>query len=138
MIEWESELGARAARRLREEAVVWLTTVTERGAPLPSPVWFIWDGKESILIYSLAGARVRNLAVNPRVTLNFDGDGKGGDIVIFAGAAARDPDVPAADANPDYLAKYARAIERVTGSAESFAARYSVPVRVSLERLRGH
>ena len=55
------------ARHLREEIVVWLTTVTPAGSPLPMPVWFLWDGAESIVMYSMNGARVRNLEANPRV-----------------------------------------------------------------------
>jgi len=44
LIDEGSELGARVARRLREETVVWLTTVAPSGAPLPRPVGFLWDG----------------------------------------------------------------------------------------------
>jgi hypothetical protein len=36
-----TEFGARVARRLREEIVVWLTTVTPAGTPLPRPVGFV-------------------------------------------------------------------------------------------------
>ncbi len=61
MIDESSEFGARAARHLREETVAWLTTVTPSGAPLPSPVGFLWDGGDSVFVYSQPGARVRNL-----------------------------------------------------------------------------
>ena len=44
VIDEGTEFGARVARHLREDVVVWLTTVTPSGAPLPAPVWFIWDG----------------------------------------------------------------------------------------------
>jgi hypothetical protein len=60
-------------------------------------------------IYSQLGARVRNITANPRVTLNFDGDGRGGDIVILSGTAHVDADAPAADANPDWLDQVRRA-----------------------------
>ncbi len=36
MIDESTEFGARVAAHLREERVVWLTTVTPSGAPLPS------------------------------------------------------------------------------------------------------
>ena len=81
MIDEGTEFGARVARHLREEIVVWMTTVTPSGAPLPMPVWFVWDGADSVLMYSRDGARIRNLEANPRVTLNFGG-GHGGDIVV--------------------------------------------------------
>jgi hypothetical protein len=56
MIDLSPAFGARAARHLREETVVWLTTVTPKGVPLPSPVWFLWDGAESVLTYSMPSA----------------------------------------------------------------------------------
>ena len=36
--------GACVAQRLREDAVIWLTTVAANGTPQPNPVWFLWDG----------------------------------------------------------------------------------------------
>jgi PPOX class probable F420-dependent enzyme len=138
VIDESTELGARAASHLRDEIVVWLTTVTPRGAPLPMPVWFIWDGADSVAVYSQPGARVRNIQANPHVSLNFSGDGRGGDIVVFSGDAVIDETGPAASENPDYLAKYADHITRIGMSPESFAERYRFPVRIRLERLRGH
>jgi PPOX class probable F420-dependent enzyme len=132
-----SDFGARTAQHLREEIVVWLTTVSPRGAPLPMPVWFIWDGDESVSVYSQPGARVRNLESNPHVSLNFPGDGRGGDIVVLSGAATLDRDARA-DADDGYVAKYADHIARIGHTPESFADAYSVPVRIRLERLRGH
>lgn len=138
MIDLSSDFGARAARHLREETVVWLTTVTPKGAPLPSPVWFLWDGEEFVLMYSMPGARIANLKENPRVTLNFGGDGHGGDIAVFSGTATVDPELPRADANETYLSKYSDGIIRLGSTPEAFAQRYSEPVRIMLTGLRGH
>jgi PPOX class probable F420-dependent enzyme len=102
------------------------------------PVWFLWDGAESVVMYSMPGARVRNVEANPRVTLNFAGDGKGGDIVVLSGRAAIDRDTPPADQAGDYRAKYGEHIARIGMTPEKFVQRYSVPVRIHLERLRGH
>jgi PPOX class probable F420-dependent enzyme len=137
VIDEGTEFGARVARRLREELVVWLTTVTPAGAPLPRPVGFLWDGGELVSMYSQPGARVRNIAANPRVTLNFDGDGSGGDIVVLSGIAQADPDAPAADAVPAWLEKYAAQMDRAGMTPASFAGRYSVPVRIRLTRVDG-
>jgi PPOX class probable F420-dependent enzyme len=101
------------------------------------PVWFIWDGDESVSVYSQPGARVRNLESNPHVSLNFSGDGRGGDIVVLSGTATLDRDARA-DADDAYVAKYADHIARIGHTPESFADNYSVPVRIRLERLRGH
>jgi PPOX class probable F420-dependent enzyme len=138
VIDESTEFGARVARHLREEAVVWLTTVTPSGAPLPAPVWFLWDGAETVRMHSMPGARTRNLAANPRVTLNFAGNGRGGDIVIIAGEAAVDRDAPTADRDDAYLDKYAGDIERIGMTPETFAQRYSEPVGIRLTRVRGH
>jgi PPOX class probable F420-dependent enzyme len=137
VIDESTEPGARAARHLREEVVVWLTTVSPAGAPMPRPVWFLWDGAESVSVYSLPGARVRNLESNPRVSLNFRGTEQGGDIVVLSGTAAIDPAAPPADRADAYLAKYREHIARIGMTPESFAERYRVPLRVSIERVRG-
>ena len=138
MIDQSTEFGARVADHLREEIVVWLTTVTPAGSPLPMPVWFLWDGAESVVMYSMPGARVRNVEANPRVTLNFAGDGTGGDIVVLSGSAAIDRDEPSADKAGEYRDKYDERIAGIGMTPETFAQRYSVPVRIQLERVRGH
>jgi PPOX class probable F420-dependent enzyme len=132
-----TEFGARVARRLREEQVVWLTTVTPAGAPLPRPVGFLWDGGDRVSVYSQPGARVRNIAANPQVTLNFDGDGRGGDVVVLAGTAQLDRSAPAADAFPAWLEKYAGQIAGFGMTPAAYAARFSVPIRILLTRVDG-
>src|SRR3954453_8422268 len=138
VIDDSTEFGARAARHLTDDVVVWLTRVSPRGAPLPMPVWFLWDGAESVVVYSQPGARVRNLESNPHVSLNFAGDGEGGDIVVLSGTATLAEDGQGADGDAGYVAKYEDDIARIGHTPESFAERYSVPVHIGLERLRGH
>jgi PPOX class probable F420-dependent enzyme len=116
--------------------VVWLTTVTPAGAPLPRPVGFLWEDGELVSMYSQPGARVRNIAANPKVTLNFDGDGRGGDVVL-SGTARADADAPAADANPAWLEKYSAQIEQFGMTPAAYAARFSVPVQIRLTRVDG-
>jgi PPOX class probable F420-dependent enzyme len=131
-----TEFGARAARHLRQDTVVWLTTVTPTGAPVPSPVWFLWDGDEAVLVFSLAGtARSRNIEANRRVSLNFAG---GGDIVVLSGRARIDHEAPPAHHVHAYVEKYTSGFHRLGLSPEQFAARYSVPISIQLTRLRGH
>lgn len=137
MIDESTEFGARVARRLREETVVWLTTVTPSGAPLPRPVGFLWDGGDTVSIYSQPGARIRNIVRNPKVTLNFDGDGHGGDIVVLAGLAEVDESGPSAAENTAWAAKYASEWEHAGMTAGSFAQRFSVPVRIHISAVHG-
>jgi PPOX class probable F420-dependent enzyme len=133
----ETPFGERVARRLRDEIVVWLTTDSADGTPQPNPVWFLWDG-DSFLIYSLPdAARLQHLARNPHVSLNFDGNGRGGDIVVFTGIAHLAPNEPSADQNAAYLAKYRARIDQNFGGPAAFAARYSTPIRITPLKVRG-
>jgi PPOX class probable F420-dependent enzyme len=138
MIDESTDFGARVARHLRDDVVTWLTTVTPAGAPLPAPVWFVWDRADTVTMYSMDRARVRNLEANPRVTLNFAGDGRGGDIVVLAGRAAIERDAPTAAESEAYLAKYAGHIERIGMTPATFAQRYEVPVHIRITRVSGH
>jgi len=137
VIDEGSEFGARVARHLREEKVVWLTTVTPSGSPLPRPVGFLWDGGRTVSVYSQPGARVRNIARNPKVTLNFGGDGSGGDIVVLSGMAEVDESGPSAAENAAWAAKYAAEWKRGGMTAESFAQRFSVPLRIRITDVHG-
>jgi PPOX class probable F420-dependent enzyme len=137
VIDEGTEFGERVARRLRKEQVVWLTTGTPAGAPLPRPVGFLWDGGDVVSVYSQPGARVRNIGANPKVALNLDGDGRGGDVVVFAGIAEIDPDAPPADAFPAWLEKYAGQIEGFGMTPASYAGRFSVAIRIRLVGLDG-
>jgi PPOX class probable F420-dependent enzyme len=138
-VDTSTPFGARAARHLREDVVVWLTTVSPSGAPSPNPVWYLWDGAATVLTWNLpTSARVAHVATNPSVALHFDGDGRGGDIVVVRGTAVIDHARPGPDAVPEYLAKYGEHIARIGHTPASFAAMYSVPVAVRLTGLRGH
>jgi PPOX class probable F420-dependent enzyme len=78
-----TEFGRRATRRLHESIIGWLTTVAPDGGPRPIPVWFLWNGDRSILVYSRPEKRkLANIAANPNVSLNLDSDGIEADIVV--------------------------------------------------------
>ncbi|HEY0118437.1 MAG TPA: TIGR03667 family PPOX class F420-dependent oxidoreductase [Cellulomonas sp.] len=133
----DTPLGARVRTRLRDEQLVWLTTVAEDGTPQPNPVWFLWDGADSVIVYNDNRARrLGRLTAGGRVSLNFQAGAGGGDVVVLTGTAAHAPDVPAPADNADYLAKYADGIAALGGPA-IFAGRYDVPVRIRIEHVRG-
>ena len=132
--------GERVARRLRDERLMWLTTVDANGTPQPTPVWFLWDEATStFLIYSRSDAkRLEHIKRNSRVALNFDGNGSGGDIIVFTGVAeVSTADLPA-DQLPAYVEKYRNFIARRYDTPENFASIYSVALRMKPRRIRGH
>ena len=130
--------GERVARRLRDEPIIWLTLVGADGTPQPNPVWFIWEG-ESFLIYSLTSAkRLGHLERSAKASLHFDGDGAGGDIIVFTGEVEIRPEEPQADKNGPYVEKYKEFIARSFQTPERFAALYSIPLRIRPTKVRGH
>lgn len=133
-----SAFGERVRRRLTDEMTIWLTTVGRDGSPQPNLLGFLWDGSDSLLTYNQAGAkRLANIRRQPLVSLNFDSDGSGGDVVVLTGTAEILVDHPAVPDNPAWLEKYGEAIGARFGDAVKFAETFSVPVRIHLTRVRG-
>jgi PPOX class probable F420-dependent enzyme len=134
-----SAFGKRVRRRLREDQVIWLTTVGADGTPHPNPVWFWWDrDRAEVLVFSRPDAhRLANIASRPRVALHFDGNRRGGDIVVLRGTAAIDDQAPPAHRTRGYATKYRAGMVRVSGSPAGFSDEYSVALRVRIVRVRG-
>lgn len=129
--------GRRVRERLADELVVWLTTVGADGTPQPNPVWFLWEGEDTILIYNRADAkRLVHVKARPRVSLHFDGDGRGGDIIVFNAVAELLEDFPLAHEHPPYAAKYAEQAAQLFEDAGDFAREYSAAMRVRITRAR--
>ena len=132
-----SDFGARVATRLRDEQLIWLTTVGSDGTPQPNPVWFLWNG-EQILIFSEPNqAKIRNIQRSPRISLNFNTNAHGGDVAVITGTAAIDDTAPSETERSTYLAKYAAGITSIGLTQESMLQKYSVLLRVTPEKLRG-
>ena len=131
-----TEKGARVAARLRDELVAWLVTVAADGTPVPTPVWFLWDG-ESMLVYSQRDKpKLRHIAVNPRVAIAMRTDEHGDALVVITGEAAVDEGAPRADQIPAYVEKYRAAIARLGSDAAGSAGEYSVAIRMRPTKLR--
>jgi PPOX class probable F420-dependent enzyme len=131
MLDTTTDAGARADRRLREEIMIWLTTVRSDGQPQSVPVWFLWDG-ETFLIYSQPGRqKLRNIGGNPRVGLHLNSNDRGVDVVRVEGAAQMLEDFPPATEVGEYLEKYRESIARIGFDPDGFARTYSVALRVT-------
>jgi PPOX class probable F420-dependent enzyme len=136
VIDQTTEVGARVAARLRDELVAWLVTVAADGTPVPTPVWFLWDG-ETILVYSQREKpKPRHIATNPRVALALRTDVVGDDLAVITGMAAIEESAPAAFELPPYTEKYRDEIARMGSDPEEFSGAYSVPIRITPTKLR--
>jgi PPOX class probable F420-dependent enzyme len=126
---------ARALERLTNDTVVWLTTVSPKLRPQPSAVWFLWDG-ETVLVYSADSARIKNIAVNPQVALNFNSDEHGDDISILYGEAAIDTQTPPAKDLAGYRARYDKRVPAIGMNWDTMSDRYRIPIRINLTGYR--
>jgi PPOX class probable F420-dependent enzyme len=133
-----NEFHARIARRLTNESTAWLVTTGSDGTPQPNPIWFLWDGADTVLMYSVEAAKVRHIEARPRVAFTLNTDEHGANVVIFTGTAVVDRSQPSVARNPAYLAKYGTSIEGIGYTPETFSAEFSAPIVVTLEKLRGY
>jgi PPOX class probable F420-dependent enzyme len=134
-IDRNTRFGASATAQLTDGIAVWLTTVDPAGTPQPTPVWFLWTGTDVLIFSEPAKAKLRNIAANPRVALHFDGDGRGGRVVVLTGPASVDE--PSEEELAAFDEKYGADIKRIGMTPAAFHADYSVPIRVRPDRLRG-
>ncbi len=136
-IDTNTPFGARVAKRLQEEQVVWLTTVRPDGVPQPNPVWFLWDG-ETILIYSQPEAKkVSHIRANPHVALNLNCTEDGGDVVVITGRAEIEAEPTITHLSQRYVEKYRQGFKDINETPESMAKSYSTVIRVRPTHLRG-
>ena len=136
MLNLDNPNHAAADARLRQETIIWLTTVDASGQPQTSPVWFLWDGDEFLIYGSADGKKTRNILANPKVGLNLDGNGQGGGVVVVEGTARIDAEGPPPSAVAAYVAKYGQRIESYGWSLESMARDYPHVIKVTPARIR--
>jgi PPOX class probable F420-dependent enzyme len=127
----------RVEARLRQNLMAWLTTVRPHdGQPVSVPVWFLMREDGTILLYSEPGKqKLRNIAENPRVSLGLDVTDIGRNIVRMEGIARQAHDQPAANQQPEYLAKYAERIGAIFGTPERFAELFSAVLIITPTKL---
>ncbi|HVB75840.1 MAG TPA: TIGR03667 family PPOX class F420-dependent oxidoreductase [Ktedonobacteraceae bacterium] len=125
---------AHVDERLRNEPMIWLSTVRPDGRPHLVPVWFFWNG-ETITIYSQpANQKMRNLQHNPNVALALNTSDDGDDVVIVEGKAELLGQSTMTMNNPAYLEKYDTHIKNMQADPEQMAADYSEVIRVTPTR----
>lgn len=137
-IDTSTEFGARVKRRLEQETIIWLTTVASSGYPQPRPVWFWWDGERILILSRTEGYKVIHIRTNPKVSLNLDGDSRGGDIIVILGEAEIADELPNDEQISAYLQKYEGGLKRISMTAQQFRNSYSVAIWITPQKLRGH
>src|SRR5215212_705943 len=121
--------AARIDRMLRQEPVVWVSTVAADGTPHLVPIWFSWDG-ETVLIASKPHAKkVANLRTNPSVMLALGEPEDDFDVGMIEGVAEL-PEAPSAELLPPaHLAKYREQMAAIGLTREEFFRTYSQVIR---------
>jgi PPOX class probable F420-dependent enzyme len=137
MLDFNSPLGQVIERRLRQEQVIWLTTVDARLTPQPRPVWFHWDGETVLILSQADAAKVRHVSRNPRVALNFNTNAGGGQVGVLIGEARLMAEPLDPQRLEAYTIKYARGIRDLGMTPESMLAEYRVVLLVTPLEMRG-
>lgn len=138
MLNFGTRFGRHTNRRLRQEKIIWLTTVDAQKTPQPRPVWFHWDGRTILLFSQRNKAKLRHIARNRRVAVHLDTDEDGEDVVVLVGDAKVSNTSPSPNRVGSYLRKYRKGIKDLEMTVAQFRKDFSVPVLVTPRRLRGY
>jgi len=129
------ELAEGVQNRLATDLVVWLTTITDEGAPAPYPVWFVADGDDIVVFSEPTARRVHNIGQRPMVSLNFNCDPYGSDVWVLTGRATTTAGVAPSGA-PGYIDKYGESIDRdLQTTVEAIDATYNTEIRITPTRV---
>jgi PPOX class probable F420-dependent enzyme len=117
-------------QRLRENIIVWLTSVRPDGRPHAVAVWFLWDGNSFLIFSKPKNQKLDNIRHNPNVLLIVDDSRNGSDPIVIEGKATLlapgEVDVTTAG----YVEKYGAHIKRIGYTPEQMAAVYSEGIRI--------
>ena len=137
MADFNSPIGRKVKRRLRQEQIIWLTTVDSHDAPQPRPVWFHWDGQTVLIFSQTTAAKVRHIAHHPRVALNFNTDADGGDVGVLIGEALIPQEPLPSNRIKAYVRKYKEGIKSLEMTPATLQAEFSVVILVTPQAVRG-
>lgn len=127
--------AARLDRFLREEPVIWLSTVRPDGAPHLVPTWFTWDGAV-ITIRSKPGAqKVRNLRAHAAAMIALGDADEDFDVgLLEADATIVDAPEPLPGA---FVDKYGARIAALGLTPVQFAATYAQTIHLTPRKALG-
>lgn len=137
MLDFTSPFGKRMLHRLRDEQIIWLTTIGADATPQPRPVWFHWDGETALIFSQVDAAKVHHIRRNPHVAVNFNTDTEGDDVGVFIGQASlldKPVDPQRLEA---YIRKYEEGIRGLGMTPEQMLAEYSLAILFAPTSMRG-
>lgn len=134
---FEQPIGPMILARLRDEEIIWLTTVDANWMPQPRPVWFHWDGENVLILSQKQAAKVRHIERSSKVSLNFNTTPDGGDVGVILGEARVSIAPVDSERLKEYVQKYRIGIENLGMSIEQMLGEYPIWILVYPLRVRG-
>jgi PPOX class probable F420-dependent enzyme len=124
----EAETLRRVLPMLRDEPVVWLSTVSPDGLPHLVPTWFWWDGKVLQVFSKPNAVKVRNLRARPRLMVALGRPEDDFAVALIEAEARLEPGPAAA---PDaFFRKYAADLAGAGQDRAAFRATYTQAIRI--------
>jgi PPOX class probable F420-dependent enzyme len=134
MLDLTDEKQAHIDERLRNDPIIWLSTVRPDGRPHSVAVWFLWTGADFLIFSIPENQKIRNIRHEKRVFLALDDTREGDDIITIEGVAELIDDPFVNVALPAYAQKYDRLLKDMGRTAETMAKRYSQAIRITPTR----
>jgi PPOX class probable F420-dependent enzyme len=134
----EPSHAASTEAALRNDPVVWLSSVQHDGRPHVVPVWFHWDGDRIVAFSKPRARKIENLREHPAVMLAVGTPGPDFAVELIE-ATAELPDEPAERLIPaGFGAKYRELLARAGLTVQRFAEVYSQPIVLRPTRFVGY
>jgi PPOX class probable F420-dependent enzyme len=123
---------------LRDDPVVWLSSVQPDGRPHLVPLWLLWDGEQIVAFSKPSARKIGNLRAAPSAMLAVGTPGPEFQVELIE-ARAEIPDRPTTELMPSgFGAKYAELLRRAGLTARRFAEVYSQPIVLHPIRFLGY
>jgi PPOX class probable F420-dependent enzyme len=134
----DNDLAAiRVDRFLREEPVVWLSTVRPDGSPHLVPTWFVWDGTTITIVSKPGAQKVSNLRADARAMLALGDADDDFDVAMVEATAELVVGSTPLELPDGFIAKYAERIAELELTPAQFARTYSQVIRLTPRKMLG-